>query len=146
MRRLFNSHTNMTSFSLFCTPIWPPWRHVKTIYSSCNINKLARKTGVFCSAIHNFFFFWEWCYPAILHVKTTRELGRVKNWFQGRAFFAFQDCCRDQCTSRFPLKNACSAGYQKTYWLKISRSQIYVLSWGQLGLVSVLNSSPWNYL
>ena len=28
----FFLYTNMTANLLFCTEIWPPWRHVKTIY------------------------------------------------------------------------------------------------------------------
>ena len=31
-RRFIVLCTNMAADSLFCTQIWPPWRHVKTIY------------------------------------------------------------------------------------------------------------------
>ena len=38
MKKVFNPtgfswYTNMAAVSLFYPPIWPPWRHVKTIYS-----------------------------------------------------------------------------------------------------------------
>ena len=44
----FNSHriflyTNMAADPLFCTQIWPPWRHVKTIYYDTELYSTFRR-------------------------------------------------------------------------------------------------------
>ena len=44
--RIFFLHTNKAADPLFCTQIWPPWRHVKTIYCFCWRSRCRRRGGI----------------------------------------------------------------------------------------------------
>jgi len=44
----FSWYTNMAAFLLSCTPIWPPWRHVKTIYRVFSLTWPA-STQIYCN-------------------------------------------------------------------------------------------------
>ena len=83
------------------------------------------KAGVFCSTINDFFFSnnnvilpsWRLIYMYYRRIVTSQKL-ILREKFPPPFLapppllfsLAFQDGRRDQCTSKFPLKNACSAG------------------------------------
>ena len=59
MWKEFNSHriflyTNMAADSLFCTQIWPPWRHVKTTYTIAKSKNVVTQELI---EVHNSFSF-----------------------------------------------------------------------------------------
>ena len=46
--------TNMAAVSLFGTPIWPPWRHVKTLYSNVPCQIWTRWSNFFSACIEGY--------------------------------------------------------------------------------------------
>ena len=66
----FFLYINMAPDSLFCTQIWPPWRHVKTIYSVAIHMKAVRS---FVCSPNAWYFFYLKGFFLILDVKTLRR-------------------------------------------------------------------------
>ena len=63
-------------FHCFGTPIWPPWRHVKTLYSSCcHVHFLVRKHLSHFIEFPNCFWYTKVCTTALIFL--TERLAKV---------------------------------------------------------------------